>query len=137
MQQTAYGQEPSNNLGTQSRTIAIIALCLFALAGLMSGFAVGAFVHPGHTHQGILSTPALTPKITGQTAVPTHTPSPQRPVNLGIPKIDRVSYSEVAKWYNYLYTLVPGHNKIWCSCSCTRCYLQNLACSTNTRWRNV
>jgi hypothetical protein len=96
MQHTAYGREPSNNLGTQSRTIAIIALCLFALAGLISGFAVGAFVRPSHNQQGILSTPALTPKRAGQTPTPTHTPSLQRPVNLGIPRIDHVSYSEVA-----------------------------------------
>jgi hypothetical protein len=96
MQHTAYGRGPSNNLGTQSRTIAITALCLFALAGLISGFAVGAFVRPGHTKQENISTTAVTPKIAGQTAVPTRTPSLQRPVNLGIPKIDHVSYSEVA-----------------------------------------
>ena len=36
----------SNNVGSQTRTIAVFAVFLFAIAGLISGFAVGAFIHP-------------------------------------------------------------------------------------------
>src|ERR1700704_5748880 len=36
----------SNNVSSQTRTIAFFAVLLFAIAGLISGFAVGAFIHP-------------------------------------------------------------------------------------------
>ena len=36
----------SNNVSSQTRTIAFFAVLLFAIAGLISGFSVGAFVHP-------------------------------------------------------------------------------------------
>jgi len=42
--QTVYGQS-SSKLNPQTRKIATIAIVLFALSGLISGFAVGAFVH--------------------------------------------------------------------------------------------
>ena len=42
-----------NNLNQQSRRVVVTAILLFALAGLLSGFAVGAFVHPkSHTGTG-------------------------------------------------------------------------------------
>src|SRR5437867_663163 len=43
--QTASSQYP-NNINQQTRKIAVVAILLFALSGLISGFAVGAFVHP-------------------------------------------------------------------------------------------
>jgi hypothetical protein len=43
--QTLSGRR-SNGLSPQSRRIATIAILLFALSGLISGFAVGAFVRP-------------------------------------------------------------------------------------------
>ena len=43
--QTVYGQS-SSKLNPQTRKIATIAILLFAFSGLISGFAVGAFVHP-------------------------------------------------------------------------------------------
>jgi hypothetical protein len=42
--QTVYGQSSSKS-NPQTRKIATIAIVLFALSGLISGFAVGAFVH--------------------------------------------------------------------------------------------
>ncbi|HEY6542239.1 MAG TPA: hypothetical protein VIZ18_14950, partial [Ktedonobacteraceae bacterium] len=36
----------SSGLNPQSRKIAVFAILLFALSGLISGFAVGAFVRP-------------------------------------------------------------------------------------------
>ena len=96
MQHTAYGQEPLNNLSAQSRTIAVIAICLFAMAGLISGFAVGAFVRPGQTQTGNKPPPGKTPIVAVQTQTPTPTPQQQHPINLGIPQIEHVSYTEVA-----------------------------------------
>ena len=43
--QTVSSQQP-NNVNQQTRKIAVVAILLFALSGLISGFAVGAFVHP-------------------------------------------------------------------------------------------
>ena len=43
--QTLSSQHP-NNVNQQTRKIAVIAILLFAFSGLISGFAVGAFVHP-------------------------------------------------------------------------------------------
>jgi hypothetical protein len=43
--QTVSSQYP-NNVNQQTRKVAVIAILLFALSGLISGFAVGAFVHP-------------------------------------------------------------------------------------------
>ncbi len=43
--QTVAQRRP-NNVSSQTRTIAFFAVILFALAGLISGFAVGAFIHP-------------------------------------------------------------------------------------------
>src|SRR5215469_13476631 len=48
--QTVSSHYP-NNLNQQSRKVAVTAILLFALAGLLSGFAVGAFVHP-KSHSG-------------------------------------------------------------------------------------
>ena len=43
--QTLSSQRP-NNVSHQTRKIAIMAILLFALSGLISGFAVGAFLRP-------------------------------------------------------------------------------------------
>jgi hypothetical protein len=51
--QTLPGQEQFHavSVGTQTRNAVFVALILFALAGLISGFSVGAFVHPKKTTQ--------------------------------------------------------------------------------------
>jgi hypothetical protein len=50
--QTVSSQYP-NNANQQTRKVALIAILLFALSGLISGFAVGAFVQPrAHTGSG-------------------------------------------------------------------------------------
>jgi hypothetical protein len=43
--QTLSSQYP-HNINQQTRKIAVVAIILFAISGLISGFAVGAFVHP-------------------------------------------------------------------------------------------
>jgi hypothetical protein len=105
MQHTAYRQGPSNKLGTQSHTIVFVALGLFALAGLISGFALGAFVHPPRARQATPPQHIVTPIIAGQTQVSTPTPHVQQPKKLGWPVIQqRPSDTEVADG-NTTYTI--------------------------------
>lgn len=86
--------QPPNHISQQTRKIAVFAILLFALSGLISGFAVGAFVH---SQRGVGTTPAgsgLTP--VGQiTKTPASTTGTEN-VNLGYPEIDDFSFSQVA-----------------------------------------
>lgn len=83
--QTFYGQG-SNSLNQQSPKVALIAILLFAFSGLISGFAVGAFVHhkTGTTHNNNTGT-GITP-IAQNTGTPVSTTAPEV-VWLGEPKI--------------------------------------------------
>ncbi len=93
---------PTNHISPQSRTIAIVAVVLFALSGLISGFSVGAFIHPKLPSAGTgIST--TQPPIAQQTPVTSKTPHPQRPFVLGEPQIVNYTYTEVAD-SNTLYT---------------------------------
>lgn len=87
--QTLSSQRP-NNLNEQTRKIAVIAILLFAISGLISGFAVGAFVHSkAKTRLGTV--PNTGSRTTPITQV-THTPSTvqtQTPEKLGNPVIDK------------------------------------------------
>lgn len=84
--QTLYRKNPTK-LSPQTRKIATGAILLFALAGLISGFAVGAFVHPrpatGTTHNTGLGTPP----VVQNTRTPA-TPATPENVNLDEPKIN-------------------------------------------------
>ena len=93
--QTLTGQRQTNALSSQSRTIAILAILLFALAGLISGFAFGAFVRPNHPQQVSDSNSVVNPPSQGQTKS-TPTTAHTRPGFLGEPVIDQVQYSEEA-----------------------------------------
>jgi hypothetical protein len=93
--QSISGQGPINNLNPQSRTIAVIAIILFALAGLISGFAVGAFIRPGQQQQANNQNQTITPPTQGQSNTPTVS-HPQRPLPMGFPVIDDFKYSEIA-----------------------------------------
>ena len=99
--QTASRQHP-NALGQQSRKIAVIAILLFAFSGLISGFAVGAFVRPkfstgttSHTGSGI--TPVV--QITKSTSSNTQ----PHPVEFSYPRIDYFDNVEKADG-NTFYT---------------------------------
>src|SRR5450755_687825 len=94
--QTLTGQRTTNNVGAQSRTIAIIAILLFALAGLISGFAVGAFVRPNQPHQATNPNQPINPPVQGKIGTPIPTPTTTRPQLLGEPIIKQVEYSEDA-----------------------------------------
>ena len=91
--QTLSSQHP-NNLNPQTRKIALIAILLFALSGLISGFAVGAF---GHSKA---KTGPETAHNTGSGTTPTvrvtHPPVPTTTtehINLALPVISQGDYS--------------------------------------------
>jgi|SRR6266568_7823825 len=90
--QSLPGQSSKNNLST----IILIAILLFALSGLISGFAVGAFVRPNLSQ---LTNPnagtTQSPDQTGPAATATVKPT-THPIFLGEPIISRnYSYIEV------------------------------------------
>ena len=90
--QTVSSQYP-NNVHLQTRKVAITAILLFALSGLISGFAVGAFVHPksqtgaGNGTIGTVKTPIV---HATHTTVPT---TAVEYVNLDLPVISQGDYS--------------------------------------------
>jgi hypothetical protein len=92
--QTVASQYP-NNINQQTRKIAVVAIILFALSGLISGFAVGAFVHPksqtrtgmGNGTSGSKTTPIA---HATHTTVPTTT---VEHINLDLPVISQGDYS--------------------------------------------
>ena len=86
---------PANHISPQSRTIAIVAVVLFAFSGLISGFSVGAFIHPKLSSTGTGAS-ATQPPIAQQTPVTGKTPHPQHPFVLGEPQIVKYTYTEVA-----------------------------------------
>lgn len=94
--QTLSGQRQTNNLSSQSRTIAFLAMLLFALAGLISGFAVGTFIRPGSHLQTTNLNPGSTPPITSRNMTPTPTPHLVQPIPLGFPKMGITSYTAAA-----------------------------------------
>ena len=91
--QTLSSRYP-NNLNQQTRNIAVVAILLFAISGLISGFAVGVFVHPkaqtgpgtGTGNTGSKSTP-----ITHTTPTQETTAVPEN-VNLAEPSIKTGDY---------------------------------------------
>jgi hypothetical protein len=83
----------SNGLSPQTRRIAVFAIILFALSGLISGFAMGAFVRPkigGITNNGNNSA-----SITQQTKT-ANPGSVIRPQKMYYPKVDHYSHLEHA-----------------------------------------
>lgn len=92
--QTLSRKNPTK-LSPQTRKIATGAILLFALSGLISGFAVGAFVHlrpaTGTTHNTGLGTSPIAQNT--ETPVITRTPEV---VWLGDPHITDLTFSEIA-----------------------------------------
>jgi len=88
--------QPTNTLSSQSHTIAFFAIFLFALAGLISGFSVGAFVRSNLALSALNSKLPATPPVTSALQTATHTPPTQSFVKLGWPVIPDYSPIEVA-----------------------------------------
>lgn len=88
-----FAQGSLNSLSSQSRTVAVTAILLFALSGLISGFAVGAFVRPnfGLPSSRNTGTIPIMQKNQTQTSASTMHPTP-----LGYPVIDQANNIELA-----------------------------------------
>jgi hypothetical protein len=95
--QTLPGQEHFHtvSVGTQTRNVVLIALVFFALAGLISGFTVGAFLHSHQTGQIKLPSQASNTQTKPQQTVTT-APSSAHPLPLGDPVIDSYQWKEIA-----------------------------------------
>ncbi len=89
--QTLSSQHP-NRINQQTRKIAVFAILLFALSGLISGFAVGAFVHSKPRGSGTTPTSSGTTPIAKVTRTPVSTTIAEH-VNLDIPLINHGDYS--------------------------------------------
>jgi hypothetical protein len=91
--QTLSGQH-LNTVHQQARKVAVVAILLFALSGLISGFAVGAFTHSKSRAPG-----TTTPESSGKTPVSqiTRTSNPTiHPVQLGDPVVTQIKTLEKA-----------------------------------------
>src|SRR5690242_17968110 len=93
----------SNSLSPQSRRVAVFAVLLFALAGLISGFAVGGFVRPkiggiGSTGNNNINNPVVQQT---RTATPVAT---IRPVRITIHNRPSVSFVELENGSTYTVT---------------------------------
>ncbi len=104
--QTLSEQQPTHNGSSQSRMIAFVAMLLFALSGLISGFAVGAFIRPALHNQSTNPNSGETSPITKRNTTPTRTSHTQHPIPLGYPILEHTSHVEVADdTTNYTLTL--------------------------------
>jgi hypothetical protein len=91
--QTLSGRS-SHGLSSQSRRVAILAVILFSLSGLISGFAVGAFVRPKIGGTSNTGGNAITPIVQQKsTTTPVSAPKPQE---MHFPKVDQYSPRELA-----------------------------------------
>ena len=104
MQQIASPRHPNPNGRASSRPviIAILALLLFALSGLLTGFATGAFTRPKQTVQQNNNNNNKTNPSGNSTPIPAQTQVPkgtQTPdilvVGLGCPSVQDYTVQEV------------------------------------------
>lgn len=93
---TGTGTSSTPHTGSQSRSIAIVAVILFALSGLISGFSIGAFIHPPKSSTTGPNTSGTTPPIAGQSPVTTRTPYTIQEIPLGWPVIAYFNNMETA-----------------------------------------
>ncbi len=94
--QTLSGQGSANNLKNQSRAIAVISIILFAIAGLLSGFAVSAFTHPVQQQLANNTGTTLTPPQQKPAHTPTATSHTQQSFPMNPPTIQQAQYIEIA-----------------------------------------
>ncbi len=92
----------SNGLSPQTRRIAVFAIILFALSGLISGFAMGAFVRPkigGTGNNGGNNIAPITQQ--SKTATSLAGPSPQ---TIRVQSVDGYTFTEVPNGTTYTLT---------------------------------
>src|SRR5690242_8842591 len=85
----------SNGLSPQSRRVAVFAVLLFALAGLISGFAVGGFVRPKIAGIGTNGSNNINNPIVQQTKTATPVAT-VRPQTIRVERVDGYTFTEVA-----------------------------------------
>ncbi|GAC1393937.1 MAG: hypothetical protein NVS4B11_34320 [Ktedonobacteraceae bacterium] len=121
MQQIASQPQPNPNFrsanGSNSRStiIVILALLLFALSGLMTGFATGAFMHTKQTlPQGNKDTKGTSPTAIVQKQTPNpSTTAASQVTNLGWPSIQKFTAIEKADGTtNYTFSAYPVDQSI-------------------------
>ena len=88
MQQVASRPQPNPGGNSGHQTLLITAITMFALSGLLVGFAVGAFVRPASPHTNTNKPSGVV--VAGHPLTPTPTPAPQA-VPLGCPEIKTTS----------------------------------------------
>src|SRR5437899_1973310 len=89
--QTLSGRGSTNNLKNQSRAIAVISIVFFAIAGLLSGFAVGALTHPTQQQFSRTTTTTLTPPQQKPGHTPVAAVHTQESVPMNPPAIQQVT----------------------------------------------
>ena len=101
MQQVAYRPvpppsypNPNGKRRGPSPVIALTAIIMFALSGLLVGFAAGALTHR-HPSTGKTDTTQVTHPVSTQTQAPTQTTTAQK-VKLGCPIIESYDGTEIA-----------------------------------------
>ena len=94
--QTLSGQGSAHNLKNQSRAIAVISIILFAIAGLLSGFAVSAFTRPVQQQLANNTGTTLTPPQQKPAHTPTPTSHTQQSFAMNPPTIQQAQYIEIA-----------------------------------------
>src|SRR5205085_2086905 len=90
----AATRPPSSGLSSQSRRIAIFAILLFGLSGLISGFAMGAFIHPKIPGVPTSNGNGITPPVSQSTS--TRTSPGSKNLSVAFPKLTAFTYSEIA-----------------------------------------
>ncbi len=113
------GAGSANHASSPSQSIAIVAIILFALSGLISGFAIGAFIHPPKSSLTGANTSGTTPPIAEQSPVTTRVSHTPKTVPLGWPVIEYFNNTETADGSTtYTFSAYPvdqsvdtGHGK--------------------------
>src|SRR5579863_5299028 len=116
---TGKGSANHGNASSPSQSIAIVAIILFALSGLVSGFAIGAFVHLPQSPSANTGTSGKTSLIAKQSPVSTRVTHTIRTVPLGWPVIEYFNDMEIADGSTlYTFSAYPvdqsvdtGHGK--------------------------
>lgn len=90
----AASRPPSSGLSSQSRRIAIIAILLFGLSGLISGFAMGAFIRPKIPGVTTSNGNGITPPVSQSTSATTSPGS--KNLSVAEPKLTAFTYLEIA-----------------------------------------
>lgn len=93
---TGTGTGSTHHTGSQTRSIAIVAVILFALSGLISGFSIGAFIRPPKSAPTDPNALGTTPPLAAQSPVSTKGPRTIKEVPLGWPVIEYFNSMEIA-----------------------------------------